>query len=51
MLYARIVQSLIHVASGSALAINLRFAAYAVQLASMLTLAYFVVRATGVPLP
>ena len=51
VLYARIVQSLIHVASGSALAINLRFAAYAVQLASMLTLAYFVVRATGVPLP
>jgi uncharacterized membrane protein YecN with MAPEG domain len=51
VLYARVVQSFIHVTSGSALAINLRFAAYAVQVASMLALAYCVLRATGVPLP
>jgi uncharacterized membrane protein YecN with MAPEG domain len=51
VLYARVVQSLIHVTSGTAFAINLRFAAYAVQVASMLVMAYFVLRATGLPLP
>lgn len=51
VLYARVVQSLIHVTSGTALAINLRFAAYAVQVASMLVMAYFVLRATVLPLP
>ena len=37
---ARVVQSLIHISSGSVLAINLRFAAYAVQLVSFLVMAY-----------
>ena len=47
VLYARVVQSVIHVTSGSGLAINLRFAAYAVQVASMLFLAASMLRATG----
>ena len=47
VLYARVVQTAIHVTSGSALAINLRFAAYAVQVASMLFLAYCVLGATS----
>lgn len=51
VLYARIVQTLIHVASGSAMGVSLRFAAYVVQVASMLAMAYFVLRATGMPLP
>ena len=51
VLYARLTQSVIHVTSGSAMAINMRFAAYAVQVASMLTMAYVLLRATGIPLP
>jgi uncharacterized MAPEG superfamily protein len=51
VLYGRIVQTLIHVASGSALGVSLRFAAYVVQVASMFAIAYFVLRATGMPLP
>lgn len=47
VLYARVVQSLIHVTSGSALAINLRFAAYVVQVASMLFMAVGVLGATA----
>ena len=47
-LYARVARSLIHVTSGSALAINLRFAAYVVQVVSMLFLAYSVLGATNV---
>jgi uncharacterized MAPEG superfamily protein len=51
VLYARIVQTLIHVASGSALGVSLRFTAYVVQVASMFVMAYIVFRATGMPLP
>lgn len=47
VLYARIVQSAIHVASGSALGVSLRFVAYVVQVASMFTIAFVVLRATG----
>ena len=51
VLYARIAQSLIHVASGSIMAVTLRFSAYVVQVVSMFVMAYFVLSATGVPLP
>lgn len=51
VLYARIVQTLIHVASGSTLGVSLRFTAYVVQVASMLAMAYIILRATGMPLP
>jgi uncharacterized MAPEG superfamily protein len=51
VLYARIVQTVIHVASGSALGVSLRFTAYVVQVASMFVMAYIVLRATGMPLP
>jgi len=49
VLYARIVQSLIHIASGSGLAVTLRFLAYGVQLIAMFVLAYIVGKAAGVP--
>jgi len=51
VLYARIVQTVIHVASGSALGVSLRFTAYVVQVASMFVMAYIILRATGMPLP
>ena len=51
VLYARIAQSLIHLMSGSAAAVKLRFSAYLVQVVSMFVLAYCVLAATGVPLP
>ncbi|MEQ1863152.1 MAG: MAPEG family protein [Micropepsaceae bacterium] len=51
VLYARIAQSTIHLASGSAVAVTLRFTAYLVQVASMFVIAYSVLAATGVPLP
>lgn len=51
ILYARIVQSLIHIASGSGIAVTFRFLAYGVQLISMFVLAFIVGKAAGVPLP
>ncbi len=51
ILYARVAQTLIHVASGSALAVTLRFTAYLVQVVSMLTLAVIELKAAGLPLP
>ncbi len=51
VLYARVVQTLIHVASGSAFAVTLRFLAYVVQVASMFLIAAVVLRATGLPVP
>lgn len=51
VLYGRIVQTLVHVASGSALAVSLRFTAYVVQVASMFTIGFCVLRAAGFPLP
>ncbi|MBI1211901.1 MAG: MAPEG family protein [Alphaproteobacteria bacterium] len=49
ILYARVAQSLIHIASGSAVAVTLRFLAYGVQLISMFILAVVVGKAAGVP--
>jgi hypothetical protein len=49
ILYARVAQSLIHIASGSAVAVTLRFLAYGVQLISMFILAAVVGKAAGVP--
>lgn len=40
---ARVVQTIIHVSSGSAMAINLRFSAYLLQVICLLTMAYSVV--------
>ena len=51
VLYARVAQSLIHIASGSAFAVTLRFLAYGVQLASMIVLAGIVARHAGLPMP
>ncbi len=51
ILYARVAQTLIHVASGSPLAVTLRFTAYLVQVVSMLTLAAIELKAAGLPLP
>jgi uncharacterized MAPEG superfamily protein len=51
ILYARVAQTLIHVASGSALAVTLRFTAYLVQVVSMLTLALIELKAAGLALP
>ncbi len=42
---ARVVQSTVHLTSGSAMAINLRFTAFAVQVTSMIWLAVEVLRA------
>mgnify|MGYP001545935920 FL=1 len=39
---ARIVQSIIHISSGSAMAINLRFTAYAVQLVCIVWMAVLI---------
>ncbi len=51
ILYARVSQSLIHIASGSAFAVTLRFLAYAVQVVAMVMLAGIVARAAGLPMP
>jgi hypothetical protein len=51
ILYARITQSIIHVTSGTALAINLRFAAYVVQVAAMFVIGWSVFHAPGVNAP
>lgn len=40
---ARVAQTLIHVSSGSAMAVNLRFTAFLVQVVCLLTMAYVVV--------
>jgi len=45
---ARVVQSVIHILSGSALAINLRFAAYGVQLACIIWMAVMILQTAGV---
>lgn len=45
ILGARILQSLIHVASGSVLAVNLRFAAYLIQLLALVGFGLEIVRA------
>jgi hypothetical protein len=47
VLYARIAQSAIHLASGTAMAVTLRFTAYAVQVVSMFAMAYCVLAATA----
>jgi uncharacterized MAPEG superfamily protein len=46
-LLARIAQSLIHVISGSAMAVNLRFTAYVVQLLCFLGIAWAIVTNVG----
>jgi hypothetical protein len=51
VLYARLAQSVIHIASGSAAAVTLRFSAYAVQVVSMFAMAYYVLAATGAQAP
>lgn len=51
VLYARIAQSLIHVASGSRLAVTLRFICYLVQVLSMLAMAAVILKAAGLALP
>jgi uncharacterized MAPEG superfamily protein len=51
ILYARMAQSIIHVSSGSALAVTLRFVCYLVQVVSMFGIAAVVLRAAGVPMP
>jgi uncharacterized MAPEG superfamily protein len=40
---ARVLQSIIHVSSGSAMAVNLRFACFVVQLGCLLTMATMIV--------
>ena len=51
ILYARVAQSLIHVASGTMAAVTLRFICYLVQVVSMLALAAIELKAAGLPLP
>ena len=51
ILYARLAQSLIHLASGSGFAVTLRFIAYGVQLVSMVVLAVIVGQHAGLPMP
>jgi uncharacterized MAPEG superfamily protein len=51
VLYARIAQSLIHVASGTRFAVTLRFLCYLVQVLSMLAMAAVILKATGLALP
>ena len=51
ILYARVAQTLIHVASGTALAVTLRFICYLVQVVSMLTLAAIELKAAGLAMP
>ncbi|HSZ73190.1 MAG TPA: MAPEG family protein [Rhizomicrobium sp.] len=45
---ARIIQSAIHIASGSSMAINLRFTAFAVQLVCEIWMAVLVLQTAGV---
>lgn len=51
ILYARIAQSLIHVASGSRLAVSLRFTCYLVQVLAMLAMAAVILKAAGLAVP
>jgi uncharacterized MAPEG superfamily protein len=51
VLYARIAQSLIHIASGSRLAVTLRFTCYLVQVLSMLAMAAAILKASGLSVP
>jgi uncharacterized MAPEG superfamily protein len=51
ILYARVAQSLIHVASGTAMAVTLRFTCYLIQVLSMLVLAAVELKAAGLALP
>lgn len=51
ILYARIVQSLIHIVSGSRMAVTLRFICYLVQVLSMLAMAAVILKASGLPMP
>lgn len=51
VLYARIAQTLIHVSSGTTLAVTLRFICYLVQVLSMFAMAYVILRAAGLSLP
>lgn len=51
VLYARLTQTIIHVASGSTVAVTLRLLAFAVQVVSMFAIAAVVLPATGVPMP
>lgn len=51
ILYARVAQSVIHVSSGSAAAVTLRFLCYVVQVVSMFVIAWIVLKAAGLPLP
>ena len=51
ILYARVAQSVIHAASGSRLAVTLRFTCYLVQVLSMLAMAAVILKAAGLPLP
>ena len=51
VLLARVVQTIIHVASGSQIAILLRFSAYLVQVFSMLAMAAMVLQSNGFKLP
>jgi hypothetical protein len=48
VLGARIVQSLIHISSGSAMAVNLRFTAFAVQLVCEVWMAVLILQTAGV---
>jgi len=48
---ARVVQTTIHIVSGSVLAVTLRFSAYVVQVASMIVLAVCILGTTGAPAP
>jgi len=48
VVFARAVQSLIHISSGTATAINLRFAAFAVQIVCQMWMAWLILGAAGV---
>jgi hypothetical protein len=51
VLLARVAQTIIHVASGTQVAILLRFTAFLVQVFSMLGMAAMVLHATGLTVP
>lgn len=51
VLLARIAQSTIHISSGSAVAVTLRFTAYVVQLLAMSWMAFCILGATGTAQP
>ncbi len=48
VLYARVAQSFIHVASGSRLAVTLRFICYLVQVLSILVMAAVILQSAGI---